>query len=146
LIEAIATKTDMNAHARKWQRFKIDVRVKIRRSKDPDNAVVVRSDLLSEGGLSVYTPESLEIGASVLVEFSLPGTPKLQLRALIRNRCGFRCGMEFMDVAPSDRTLIRRYLQSLVSEPSEVKNAEADHAAKANQLQRRQNGQPLQSC
>ena len=117
------------------------------RSEKSDDAIVGRTCVMSEGGLSVRVPKSMEIGTNVLVEFLLPGTAReLWLPALIRNRCGFRCGMEFMDVAPSDRTLIRRYLQSLVSEPSEVKNAEADHAAKANQLQRRQNGQPLQSC
>ena len=89
---------------------------------EPDDAVVVRSYMMSEGGMSVYAPELPEIGTSVLVEFSLPGTlPKLRLRALIRNRYGFRCGMEFTDVAESDRSLIRSSLGSLVSEDAEVK-------------------------
>jgi hypothetical protein len=72
---------------------------------------------MSEGGMSVYLPESLEIGTNVLVEFSLPGTSReLWLNALIRNRCGFRFGMEFTKLAAVDRMLIRHYLQSLLSE------------------------------
>jgi hypothetical protein len=127
LIEGSALKTDTNAPVRKFPRFKIDVRVKIRRSLEPGTAIVVRSDVLSEGGLSVYTPESLEIGTSVLVEFSLPGASReLRLRAVIRNRCGFRCGMEFMDVAGCDRILIRSYLQPLGYEHAEfMEKAEA---------------------
>jgi hypothetical protein len=113
LAESIATKRDTNAPVRRWQRFKIDVRVKVRRWEEPDNAgVVVRSYVMSEGGMSVYAPESLEIGTHVLVEFRLPESSReLRLRALIRNRCGFRCGMEFVEPAAADRMLIRRYFQ-----------------------------------
>ncbi len=78
--------------------------------------MVVRSCVMSEGGMSVYAPESLEIGTYVLVEFSLPGSSReLRLRALIRNRCGFRCGMEFVEQMAADRMLIRRFLQSLAA-------------------------------
>jgi hypothetical protein len=119
---------------RRWQRFKVDVRVKVRRSEEPDTAaVVVRSYVMSEGGMSVYAPESLEIGMHVLVEFSLPGTSReLRLRALIRNRCGFRCGMEFVERVAADRMLIRRFLQLLGSEHAEsMKDAEVGHKATA---------------
>jgi hypothetical protein len=114
LIDAIsfATRKDKNTPLRKWRRSKIDVRVKLRHSMEPGNAVVVRSYMMSEGGMSVYAPELPEIGASVLVEFSLPGAfRELRLSALIRNRYGFRCGMEFMELAAADRVLIQHYLQ-----------------------------------
>lgn len=105
----------LRAPVRKWQRFKIDVRVKIRGWEEPDNAaVVVRSHVMSEGGIAVYAPESLDIGAHVMVAFSLPGHSKeLRLQALVRNRRGFRCGMEFVDIATTERLLIKRYLQKL---------------------------------
>ena len=129
MIEAIPTKRDTNAPVRKWQRFDIDIRVKVRRSEEPDKALVLRSSAMSEGGMSVVTPESLEIGSSVLVDFSLPGSSQeLRLRALIRNRCGFRCGMEFIEVAVADRMLIRHYLQSLVSDEADHKNGSAAEA------------------
>jgi PilZ domain len=112
VIGAIATKRDPKAPVRKWQRFKIDVRVKVRCLEEPDNpVVVVRSFVLSEGGMCVYAPGSLEIGTPVLVEFWLPGTARdLRLPAVIRNRCGFRRGMEFTELAVADRMLIRDYL------------------------------------
>jgi hypothetical protein len=130
---AIASKRDLKAPVRKWQRFEIDIRVKVRRWEPPDNAVVVvRSCVMSEGGMSVYAPESLEIGTYVLVEFWLHGTSReLQLHAVIRNRCGFRSGMEFRGLTAADRMLIRRYLQ-LVSERAEfMKKFEADQKATA---------------
>jgi c-di-GMP-binding flagellar brake protein YcgR len=115
LIEAIsfATRKDVNIPLRKWRRSKIDVRVKVRCLEEPDNpVVVVRSYALSEGGMSVYAPGSLEVGTSVLVEFWLPGTARdLRLPAVIRNRCGFRRGMEFTELAVADRMLIRDYLR-----------------------------------
>lgn len=134
MTESIATKTDTHTPVRRWPRFKIDVRVKVRRAEGPDTApVVVRSYVMSEGGMSVYAPESLQIGTHVLVEFSLPGSSReLRLRALTRNRCGFRCGMEFVEKMASDRVLIRRFLQSLGSEDAEsMKQAEADPKATA---------------
>ena len=67
----------MNAPKRQFQRFKMDVRVKIRLWEDPDNAItVVRSHVMSERGMSVYTPLSLDIGTYVLVEFLLPGNSR----------------------------------------------------------------------
>lgn len=129
LTESIATKTDRNAPLRRWQRFKIDVRVKVRRPEEPDTAaVLVRSHVMSEGGMSVYAPESLGIGTSVLVEFALPGISReLRLRAQILNRCGFRCGMEFVERMAADRMVIRRFLQLLSSEHAEsTKKAEVD--------------------
>ena len=123
MIEAIPTKRDMNAPIRKWQRFEIDVRGKVRRSEETDSTVVLRTYVMSEGGMGVYAPGSLEIGTHVLVEFSLPGTSReLRLPALIRNRCGFRCGMEFTGLAASDRSLIRSYLRPVVNEDSQNLN------------------------
>jgi hypothetical protein len=91
----------------------MDIRVKIRRQDEPDNPVAVaRSHVMSEGGMGVYAPVSLEIGTYVLVEFLLPGTSReLRLHALVRNRRGFRCGMEFVKLAAADRLVLQHYLQ-----------------------------------
>lgn len=126
MIEGIvfATTKETNIRLRKWRRSKIDVRVKLCRSQEPGNAVAVRSDTMSEGGMSVYASELLDVGTSVLVEFSLPGTlTELRLRALVRNRSGFRCGLEFTEVAESDRSLIRSYLRSLMEEHGQSPDA-----------------------
>jgi c-di-GMP-binding flagellar brake protein YcgR len=100
---------------RKWKRFKVDIRVHIRRWGEPEeNAAVVRTYELSEGGMSVYASETLEIGTFMLAEFSLPPSPGgLKIRAVVRNRRGFRCGLEFVDLPAAERTELLRYLGSL---------------------------------
>jgi c-di-GMP-binding flagellar brake protein YcgR len=97
---------------RRWKRFKVDIRVRIRRWEDPDDtAAVVRTYELSEGGMSVYASDALEIGTFMLVEFSLPaGERPVRLRAVVRNRRGFRCGLQFAEVSVAERLEILRYL------------------------------------
>jgi c-di-GMP-binding flagellar brake protein YcgR len=101
---------------RRWKRYKVDMRVKLRRSDEPEEAAtVVRTYEMSEGGLSVYASESYEVGAQMLAVFSLPGAEAgMRLRTIVKNRRGFRCGMEFVDLQDVDRSEILRYLGSLM--------------------------------
>jgi c-di-GMP-binding flagellar brake protein YcgR len=105
----------LDAPKRKWKRFKVDIRVRIRRWEEPDeHASVVRTYELSEGGMSVYASETLDIGTFMLAEFSLaPSQYGLRIRAVVRNRRGFRCGLEFVDLPAAERAEILRYLGSL---------------------------------
>jgi c-di-GMP-binding flagellar brake protein YcgR len=105
----------VNAPKRRWKRFKVDIRVKIRQWEEPDDAAnIVRTYELSEGGLSVYASVTLEIGAAMLVEFSLPSSKRaLRVRAVVRNRRGFRCGLEFVEISVADRLEILRYLGTM---------------------------------
>lgn len=106
----------MNAPVRRWKRVRVDIRVRLRRWEEPEEATaVVRSYELSEGGLSVYASESLEIGAMLLVEFSVPTAEKpLRACAVVKNRRGFRCGLEFVDLSEKAKAEILRYLGSVV--------------------------------
>jgi c-di-GMP-binding flagellar brake protein YcgR len=100
---------------RRWKRFKVDFRVKLQRQDSAKREVlVVRTFELSEGGMSVYASEELELGAQALAELVLPGKSKvMRLRAVVRNRRGFRCGLEFVDITTSERAEISRYLSTL---------------------------------
>jgi hypothetical protein len=104
----------MNAPVRRFKRVKVDFRVKLRRWEDPeDSAIVVRTFEIGEGGMSVYASESLEVGTFLALEFHLPGlTEPFKIRAAVRNRRGFRCGMEFVDLKVEQAYEIRRYLGS----------------------------------
>ena len=95
----------MDAPKRRWKRFKVDIRVRMRRWEEPEEtASVVRTYELSEGGMSVYASETLEVGTVLQVEVALPGAAKpLRLRAVVRNRRGFRCGMEFVDLPAAEQ-------------------------------------------
>jgi c-di-GMP-binding flagellar brake protein YcgR len=102
---------------RRWKRVKVDIRVRIRPWDEPDeNSSVVRTYEMSEGGMSVYASETLDVGTEIMVELSLPAEVRgLRLRAVVRNRRGFRCGMQFVDLPEEDRAEIARYLLSLTN-------------------------------
>jgi c-di-GMP-binding flagellar brake protein YcgR len=107
----------VSSPVRKWKRVKVDIRVRLRRWEEKDSAAsVMRSSELSEGGMSVYAPDGLEVGTFVMAAFSLPPEERaLRLRAVVRNRRGFRCGLEFIDPPEADRLEIARYLGSLAN-------------------------------
>jgi c-di-GMP-binding flagellar brake protein YcgR len=94
---------------------KVDIRVKLRRWEEAeDAATVVRSFELSEGGMSVYAPNGLGAGTCVVVVFSLPPEERaLRIRAMVKHRLGFRCGLEFVDLPAAERAEIVRYLGSV---------------------------------
>ena len=100
---------------RRWKRYKVDIRVRIRRWDEPDeNPSVVRTYEMSEGGMSVYASETLDVGTMIMVELSLPAEQRpLRLRAVVKNRRGFRCGMEYVELPEVDRAEISRYPLSL---------------------------------
>jgi c-di-GMP-binding flagellar brake protein YcgR len=91
------------------------MRVKLRRLEEPeDEAFVVRTFELSEGGMSVYASETLEPGTPLLVYLALShGAEAMKIRAVVRNRRGFRCGVEFVELAMAERQEIVRYLNAL---------------------------------
>jgi c-di-GMP-binding flagellar brake protein YcgR len=95
----------------------VDIRVKLRRWEEAEEAAtVMRSYELSEGGMSVYAPNGLGVGTSVVLTFSLPPEEKvLRLRAVVKYRLGFRCGLEFVDLPVAARAEIAHYLNSLAS-------------------------------
>jgi c-di-GMP-binding flagellar brake protein YcgR len=105
----------VDAPKRRWKRVRVDIRVRLRRWEEPEEAgAVVRTYELSEGGMSVYASETLECGAVLLVEMALPGAGKpLRIKAVVKNRRGFRCGMEFVNIAAVDRSQIVRYLAAV---------------------------------
>jgi c-di-GMP-binding flagellar brake protein YcgR len=100
---------------RKFKREKVDIRVRLRRWEEKDAAArVMRTFELSEGGLSVYAPDPLEVGTCVMVSFSLPPEESpIRVRAMVRNRHGFRCGLEFVDLPAAERFEIVRYLGAI---------------------------------
>ncbi len=102
----------MDAATRKWKRVKVDVRIRIRRWDEPGAAAsVVRTYELSRGGMSVYASESLEVGTLVWVGLSLPtATTDFEIKAVVRNRRGFRLGMEFVNLPIKEAVAIENYI------------------------------------
>ncbi len=102
----------MDSATRKWKRIKVDIRIKIRRWDQPETeSFVVRTYELSVGGMSVYAAEALPIGTMVRVQLLLPASgEEFDITAVVRNRRGFRLGMEFVDLAENAKAEIERYL------------------------------------
>ena len=86
------------AMQRRWQRLKIDVPLRVIAIR-PDKTRIVsgRGTEVSEGGLAVAAGIELRIGDEMWVEFTPPysGEP-IRVRAVVRNRSGYRYGVEFL--------------------------------------------------
>lgn len=102
----------MDAATRKWKRIKVDIRVRIRSAESPEAAsFVVRTYELGAGGMSVYAAEALAVGNVLQVELTLPtAAERLELTAVVRNRRGFRVGMEFVELPEPAKAEIQCYL------------------------------------
>jgi len=108
---ADSSRTDSDAaEVRRWNRHKIDVRLKVSAAlKDgTTNSIFGRGNSLSHGGLGAYIPSSIPVGSTVDIELTFPHSSKeVKLKAVVRSCEGFRYGLEFINV-PSDiqRTIV----------------------------------------
>jgi hypothetical protein len=83
---------------RRWVRHKIDVPIRVIVNRSRKTSVVPgRGNELSDGGMALTAGVELNPGDEAAVEFTPPysGLP-IRIRGLIRNRCGYRYGVEFL--------------------------------------------------
>jgi hypothetical protein len=69
---------------------------------------------LSQAGIGILLAADLNIGEVCGLTFSLPGSaaPRL-LRAVIRYRCGYHYGFEFLSLTAEEHEAMESYLKSL---------------------------------
>src|SRR3954466_4935534 len=108
---------DAQTGVRRWERFPVDIRLKaaFKRNGMP-LAVFGRGSDVSEGGMGAYIPSELPVGSSVDLELSLPyvsGEQPIRIIATVRNRNGFRYGLEYVALSPSDKTRLLKSLKAL---------------------------------
>ncbi|HLJ85198.1 MAG TPA: PilZ domain-containing protein [Candidatus Angelobacter sp.] len=95
--------------ARRWNRHKIDIRLKITApsSSGGTSAVFGRGNSMSRGGIGAYIPCSLAIGATVDLDLTFPySSNEVKVKAIVRSCEGFRYGLEFVEVPEDVRTTI----------------------------------------
>jgi len=64
--------------------------------------------------MAIYVPLNLAVGTAVNVSFQLPySRMTFGVRAIIRNSNGFRYGVEFADLTPSEEAEIKRIISIL---------------------------------
>ena len=98
-----------HSEKRRFPRYPIDVRVSVvsmrRGALARSN---VRSIEIGEAGLSITSPLEFPIGENVDIEFTLPESRvMMRVKSVIRNRNGFRYGIEFLSLSEAQRLDIR---------------------------------------
>ena len=90
---------------RRWRRFSLDVPIRIIVHTPSKTSVIVgRGNELSEGGMAVTAGVELRLGDETEIEFTPPYSDSpIRIRGVVRNRAGYRYGMEF--VAGDDQEL-----------------------------------------
>ncbi len=99
---------------RRFNRYKLDIRVTITRESDGKQSFFGRCRHLGEGGLGAVLAGELPVGDTVTLEFTLPGhQAPMQMRAAVRYRHGFHHGFEFLTLGLAQLELIRRSAKTL---------------------------------
>ena len=100
---------------RRWPRHKIDVPVRAIIHK-PDKTLILdgRGMEMSEGGICLLMDAELGLGEEIEVEFTPPysGEP-IRVRSEVRNRTGYRYGVEFVPEGKKERSEVARLRQML---------------------------------
>jgi c-di-GMP-binding flagellar brake protein YcgR len=104
------TQPGAGANLRRWDRYRIDVRLKVFIAGRGENSTAFgRGNNLSYGGMGAYIPCAIPLGSKVLLEVSFPySTVEVKVTAVIRSCEGFRYGLEFVDVPPETRAVIEK--------------------------------------
>src|SRR3954468_3461189 len=91
---------------RRFRRYPTRVVVKVSFFQGAKPIVIqgMTNDLCAKG-MALYIPIELPAGQKVQVGFNLPVTREdVFLNAIVRDSEGFRCGVEFQDLTPSQET------------------------------------------
>ena len=83
---------------RRWPRLHLDVPIRVIVHGSSKTSVIVgRGNELNEGGMAVTAGVELRLGDQTEIEFTPPysGLP-IRIRGVVRNRKGYRYGMEFV--------------------------------------------------
>jgi c-di-GMP-binding flagellar brake protein YcgR len=105
-------KTASFSKTRRWRRYRVEVRVKVVLANR--GAVYGQGSDISEGGMALFIPTELEPGQTIRAELTLPYCrEKASLRGVIRNRDGFRYGVEFSVMSDHEKVLIQRVCHAL---------------------------------
>lgn len=100
---------------RRWKRFRVDLRLKVTTLRNGQRAFSFgQGSDVSAGGMAAYIPAELDLGEMVEVEIKLPYSKELLLmKCAVRNRNGFRYGLECVLINESDREQLTKSLKAL---------------------------------
>ena len=106
------------ARKRRWQRFKIDVPIRLIYWNSLHAAKIAdaRGRDMSEGGMAVFAGVELRVGDIIEIEFTpaYSGQP-LRVKAEVRNRRGYSYGIEFLSDTSTEQSQAARLRELLIS-------------------------------
>ena len=104
VVQAFATE-------RRWQRFKLDLPLRVVIPQKHKTTIVSgRGTEISEGGLAIFAGTELHLGDHINVEFTPPYSGKpLRVPAIVRNRSGYSYGVEFSSATPEEDQRIANF-------------------------------------
>ena len=97
---------------RRHQRLCVDVSVRVFRNGN--FATLGRGHDISSGGMALYTPIELECDQEIQLSFVLPYSRiQFGIKAFVRNRDGFRYGIEFASLSDQETAEVERVTKIL---------------------------------
>lgn len=113
---------DEDAVQRRWERFRLDLPLRLVVHREKTTIVNGRGSDISEGGLLIFAGVELKEGEEIFIEFTPPysGEP-IRVRGVVRNRTGYKYGVEFLWNSPEEEDQTARFRKLLrLSSSSEV--------------------------
>ncbi len=115
--DAILTQDSSYPQVRRWQRYKLNVPLRVIADLETKVAIVQgRGTELNGGGMAVFAGVELAVGAAAAVEFTPPycGEP-IRVRCTVRDRQGYVYGMEFITDTDDDVEKVEQIRAALKS-------------------------------
>lgn len=115
--------TSAGTTTRRYPRYKIDIRVRLI-PPGSTKSIYGRGSEMGQGGMAIFAELELALGDRVEVEVPiLSSSQPLRVAAIVRNRIGFRYGVEFVDLAPEHRTELMRLCEFMGPKPTPSEDA-----------------------
>lgn len=101
---------DKDAVRRRWERFRLDLPLRLVVHREKTTIVNGRGSDISEGGLLIFAGIELKEGEEIFVEFTPPySSDPIRVRGVVRNREGYKYGVEFLWNSPEEEEQTTRF-------------------------------------
>ncbi len=114
-VSPLAKEAGVGRELRRAPRYNVDVRLRLIVFKGGRNlAIHGRGNDISETGMALFVAHELQVGDRLEVEFTLPYSHQpLRAGIAVRNRNGYRYGVEFLTLSGPQREEILRLCKAL---------------------------------
>lgn len=105
-----------HSRMRRWPRYAVSVSLRMRvPTGSGQEYMLAHGRDVSQGGMAVYVPVELEVGQTVLLELIFPCHQQpVSLSATVKNRTGFKYGVEFLNPTQEQQQSILANLHKLL--------------------------------